>query len=111
MLNENNHLYGELRKMLSKKELDELCMKGEYLLQRLCAVDNGRIIHEARNIGNLLCNYVPNLRDGYAALSEIEAGKESGWTEEKAKDFCNRVEMHLRESIDRAIKFLNANNI
>lgn len=97
--------------MLSKKELDELCMKGEGLRQRLCAISNGRLIHEARGIGNCLCNDVPHLQDGYTALSEIEAGKESGWTEEEAKDFCNRVEKHLRESIDRAIKFLNANNI
>ena len=97
--------------MLSKKELDDLCMKGESLRQRLCAVDNGRLIYEARGIGNILCNGVPHLQDGYKTLEEIRAGKDCKWTEDEAIDFCNRVEESVRKGIARAIKFLNANNL
>ena len=94
-------------------ELRQLCMKAEGLRVRLISVQNGRYVHEACSIANILCNAVPNLEYGCEVVNDLENGrkdakKKHNWTLNEAKSYVKHVEKMLRAGIDRAIKFLNS---
>lgn len=55
-------------------ELRQLCMKAESLRTRLISVNDGRYVHEAYSIANILCNAVPNLEHGCEAVNDLENG-------------------------------------
>ena len=94
-------------------ELRQLCMKTEGLRVRLISVQNGRYVHEACSIANILCNAVPNLEYGYEVINDLENGrkdsrKKHNWTLNEARSYVKHVEKLLHVGVDRAIKFLNS---
>ena len=94
-------------------ELRQLCIKAEGLRVRLISVQNGRYVHEACSIANILCNAVPNLEYGCEAVNDLENGrkdarKKHNWTLNEAMSYVEHVEKLLRTGVDRAIKFLNS---
>lgn len=89
-------------------------MKAESLRLQLLSIQNGRYVHEACTIANILCNGVPNLEHAYEVvddlMSERDSAKSHSWTIDEAKEFASHVEKSVRNGIDRAVKFLNRVN-
>lgn len=88
-----------------------LCEKGEWLRRRLCAVNDGKIVHEACRIGNYLCNYVPMLSRICDELNKISKNEKSNWNKDEAEKFYTRVKTNLKKAIDEAICFCKEYNI
>lgn len=94
--------------MMKDTDRQALVANAEGMLARLRAVDNGRLVHKAANLANVLLNDVHHLRK---ALTMITAPDSDAETRIRCRAIAERIEARLPKAVLDSAAFLADNGL